>query len=78
MSTYIWIEDFLYYKLKELFGNSSFINTLFSFKLHVQLFLQISWVLHGDHLQLKSHTNTSQIFKNTTLYVFTDLIHMFL
>lgn len=53
--TNIWVEDLLHHQLKELFGNTSFINTLLSFKLHIQLLLQVCRILHRNHFQLQKH-----------------------
>lgn len=59
--TYIWVKDLLYDQLKELFGYSSFIYSLLTLKLHIQLFLQVCWVFHGNHLQLKPITYPSRM-----------------
>lgn len=53
--TNIWVEDLLHHQLKELFGNTSFINTLLPFKLHIQLLLQVCRILHRNHFQLQKH-----------------------
>lgn len=55
--TDVGVEDLLHHQLKELFGHAPFVNTLLPLKLYVELLLQVSRVLHGDHLQLQdTHT----------------------
>ena len=49
--TKVRVEDFLNDELEELLGDTPLIHSLFPFKLHVQLLLQLLWVVHR-HLQL--------------------------
>lgn len=54
--TDVGVEDLLHHQLKELFGHASFVDTLLPLKLYIELLLQVSRVLHGDHLQLPDRT----------------------
>lgn len=51
--TNVRVENFLQDQLEELLRKSSLINTLLSFKLNKQLFLQVRWFLCADQLQLQ-------------------------
>ena len=62
--TIVWVEYFLNNKLKKLLGHTTFVNSLFSFKLNVQLLLEVRWIVFRS--QFKLVTQQKSIRYNAT------------
>ena len=53
--TVVRVENFFHNQLKKLLGYTSLINSLFPFKLHVELFLKVNRVVLRCHFKLGVH-----------------------